>query len=193
MSTKKTAIKKPVTKTPAKKSAPAKKAAPAAAGKPSATAKGKAPAAKKPSPVPLKTGAKNGAAKKGAKSSPASSASANRATYANVVSGAKTGRFSATNPNQANGPKRKSTCKNSRINGNPDSEQHVRRIDTSPNAPKQTHGFQVALYMRGEMHTKMFSDSKHGGASGALNAARVYRDACMKSPDHLTPKQMRVA
>jgi hypothetical protein len=63
-----------------------------------------------------------------------------------------------------------------RRRSNPLSERNIKRIDTRPDASKQTHGFQVCISRNGSLHTKHFSDSLYGGTKGALKAARNYRD-----------------
>jgi hypothetical protein len=63
-----------------------------------------------------------------------------------------------------------------RRRSNPLSERNIKRIDTRPDASKQTHGFQVCISRNGSLHTKHFSDSLYGGTKGALKAARSYRD-----------------
>ncbi len=63
-----------------------------------------------------------------------------------------------------------------RRRSNPLSERNIKRIDTRPDAAKQTHGFQVCISRDGGLHTKHFSDSLYGGLKGSLKAARVYRD-----------------
>jgi len=66
-----------------------------------------------------------------------------------------------------------------RRRSNPLSERNIKRIDTRPEAAKQTHGFQVCVSRNGVLHTKHFSDSLHGGTKGALKVARTYRDVMM--------------
>lgn len=63
-----------------------------------------------------------------------------------------------------------------RRRSNPLSERNIKRIDTRPDAAKQTHGFQVCISRDGGLHTKHFSDSLFGGIKGSLKAARIYRD-----------------
>lgn len=63
-----------------------------------------------------------------------------------------------------------------RRRSNPLSERNIKRIDTRPDAAKQTHGFQVCISRDGALHTKHFSDSLFGGVKGSLKAARAYRD-----------------
>lgn len=63
-----------------------------------------------------------------------------------------------------------------RRRSNPLSERNIKRIDTRPDAAKQTHGFQVCISRHGKLHTKHFSDSLFGGQKGSLKAARAYRD-----------------
>lgn len=63
-----------------------------------------------------------------------------------------------------------------RRRSNPLSERNIKRIDTRPDASKQTHGFQVCISRNGSLHTKHFSDSLFGGVKGALKQARAYRD-----------------
>ena len=63
-----------------------------------------------------------------------------------------------------------------RRRSNPLSERNIKRIDTRPDAAKQTHGFQVCISRNGSLHTKHFSDSLYGGTKGALKVARAYRD-----------------
>ena len=59
--------------------------------------------------------------------------------------------------------------------GNPDSEANIRRIDSKPNAKKQTHGFQVHFLRGTQAVTRMFSDTIFGGKEGARRAARRFR------------------
>ncbi len=59
---------------------------------------------------------------------------------------------------------------------NPLSEQNIKRIDTRPGSPKQTHGFQVYICRQGKVFTKHFSDRAMGGQKKALKAARAHRD-----------------
>lgn len=63
-----------------------------------------------------------------------------------------------------------------RRRSNPLSERNIKRIDTRPDATKQTHGFQVCISRDGSLHTKHFSDSLFGGVKGSLKKARAYRD-----------------
>lgn len=63
-----------------------------------------------------------------------------------------------------------------RRRSNPLSERNIKRIDTRPDAAKQTHGFQVCISRNGALHTKHFSDSLFGGVKGSLKQARAYRD-----------------
>lgn len=63
-----------------------------------------------------------------------------------------------------------------RRRSNPLSERNIKRIDTRPDASKQTHGFQVCISRNGTLQTKHFSDTLYGGTKGALKAARAYRD-----------------
>ncbi len=63
-----------------------------------------------------------------------------------------------------------------RRRSNPLSERNIKRIDTRPEATKQTHGFQVCISRNGSLHTKHFSDSLFGGVKGSLKKARAYRD-----------------
>lgn len=63
-----------------------------------------------------------------------------------------------------------------RRRSNPLSERNIKRIDTRPDAAKQTHGFQVCISRDGGLHTKHFSDSLFNGIKGSLKAARAYRD-----------------
>ncbi len=62
---------------------------------------------------------------------------------------------------------------------NPLSERNIKRIDTRPDAIKQTHGFQVCISREGSLHTKHFSDSLFGGIKGSLKKARNYRDSML--------------
>ena len=59
---------------------------------------------------------------------------------------------------------------------NPDSELHIKRIDTKPRARRQTHGFQVHFKRGADTWTKLFSDSKHRDKEDARQAARDFRD-----------------
>jgi hypothetical protein len=58
---------------------------------------------------------------------------------------------------------------------NPDSELHIKRIDTKLHAKKQTHGFQVHFLRGDTIWTKLFSDSKHRDMEDARRAAREFR------------------
>ena len=66
-----------------------------------------------------------------------------------------------------------------RRRSNPLSERNIKRIDTRPDAIKQTHGFQVCISRDGSLHTKHFSDSLFGGIKGSQKKARAYRDAML--------------
>ena len=68
-----------------------------------------------------------------------------------------------------------------RRRSNPLSERNIKRIDTRPDAAKQTHGFQVCISREGGLHTKHFSDSLFGGLKGSLKAARAYRDEMLST------------
>lgn len=70
---------------------------------------------------------------------------------------------------------------------NPLSEQNIKRIDTRPGSPKQTHGFQVYICRQGTVHTKHFSDRAMGGQKKALKAARAHRDALL---EELPPQEL---
>jgi len=50
-------------------------------------------------------------------------------------------------------------------------KKNLFRIDTG-----KTHGWQVRITRDGNRHTKLFSDSKHGGAEGAYQAALAHRN-----------------
>lgn len=67
------------------------------------------------------------------------------------------------------------------------SERNIKRIDTRPDAAKQTHGFQVWFSRSGKVYSKMFSDAKWGGRKRALDAARAHRDELEKN---LPPSQV---
>lgn len=67
---------------------------------------------------------------------------------------------------------------------NPESLPNIRRIDSSPRAARQTHGWQVHAVRQHEEHTKLFSDSMYGGKYAARTAAIHYRDALL---DKLPP------
>jgi hypothetical protein len=68
-----------------------------------------------------------------------------------------------------------------RRRSNPLSERNIKRIDTRPDAIKQTHGFQVCISRNGGLHTKHFSDSLYGGIKGSQKKARAYRDEMLAS------------
>ncbi len=68
-----------------------------------------------------------------------------------------------------------------RRRSNPLSERNIKRIDTRPDAAKQTHGFQVCISREGGLHTKHFSDSLYNGLKGSLKAARAYRDEMLST------------
>lgn len=70
---------------------------------------------------------------------------------------------------------------------NPLSEQNIKRIDTRPGSPKQTHGFQVYICRQGKVFTKHFSDRAMGGQKKALKAARAYRDELLEK---LPPQEL---
>ena len=57
---------------------------------------------------------------------------------------------------------------------------NIFRIDIEPNEkyPNRhpTHGWQVRIRRQGKQHTKFFSEAKHGGREGALEAALEHRN-----------------
>lgn len=60
---------------------------------------------------------------------------------------------------------------------NPKSERNIRRIDNPGRGGHgATHGFQVVFKRGGIEYTRHFGDKKFGGETGALIAAREYRD-----------------
>ena len=63
---------------------------------------------------------------------------------------------------------------------NPDSEAHIKRIDSKKKSLKSTHGFQVHFDRDGRTWTKFFSDAIHGGKEKARKAARKYRNSLEK-------------
>lgn len=65
----------------------------------------------------------------------------------------------------------------SKLRTNPDSEHHIRRIDTGSKKSGNTRGFQVHFSREGRLWTKFFSDVKSGGKEKARRAARKFRDA----------------
>lgn len=74
---------------------------------------------------------------------------------------------------------------------NPDSEEHIRRIDTRKNEGS-TRGFQVHFSREGRIWTKFFSDLKCGGKEKARAAARKFRDALEKKiPETLSRAPIR--
>jgi len=64
---------------------------------------------------------------------------------------------------------------------NPDSELHIKRIDTKPHRKKQTHGYQVHFSRGDALWTKFFSDSKFRAKEDAKQAAREFRDYLEKT------------
>ena len=67
---------------------------------------------------------------------------------------------------------------------NPDSERHIRRIDSATKNRGVTRGFQVHFSRGGRLWTKFFSDALLGGKEKARRAARAYRDKmARKLPD----------
>ncbi len=64
---------------------------------------------------------------------------------------------------------------------NPDSEEHIRRIDVGSKAKGVTRGFQVHFARDGRVWTKFFSDSKCGSKEKARRAARKYRGSMLKT------------
>lgn len=64
-----------------------------------------------------------------------------------------------------------------KLRSNPDSEEHIRRIDTGSKAKGFTRGFQVHFSREGRLWTKFFSDTKCGGKEKARRAARKFRDS----------------
>jgi len=53
----------------------------------------------------------------------------------------------------------------------------ISRIDSTNN---RTHGWNVRIHFEGSTKRKLFSDSKHGGADTAMEAAIKWRDATEK-------------
>jgi len=75
---------------------------------------------------------------------------------------------------------------------NPDSEAHIKRIDSQKNSVKGTHGFQVHFDREGRTWTKFFSDAIHGGKEKARKAARKCRDSLEKKvPASRIPSPLR--
>ena len=69
---------------------------------------------------------------------------------------------------------------------NPDSEPHIRRIDSKARALKQTHGFQVHFLRGREVVTRMFSDSMYDGKENARRAARKFkRTTSLELPERI--------
>ena len=67
---------------------------------------------------------------------------------------------------------------------NPDSERHIRRINSATKNRGVTRGFQVHFSRGGRLWTKFFSDALLGGKEKARKAARAYRDKLAeKVPD----------
>lgn len=66
------------------------------------------------------------------------------------------------------------------MKNNPDSEEHIRRIDVGSKTKGQTRGFQVHFARGGRVWTKFFSDSKCGSKEKARKAARKFRGAMLK-------------
>ncbi len=64
---------------------------------------------------------------------------------------------------------------------NPDSEEHIRRIDVGSKTKGTTRGFQVHFSREGRLWTKFFSDSKCGSKEKARRAARKYRNTLSES------------
>ena len=54
---------------------------------------------------------------------------------------------------------------------------------------KSDHGYLVHLSRQGVLHRKRFADSLHGGKSGALKAARAWRDVIIDTYPHLSREQ----
>jgi hypothetical protein len=75
---------------------------------------------------------------------------------------------------------------------NPDSEAHIKRIDSKKKSSKSTHGFQVHFDRDGRTWTKFFSDAIHGGKEKARTVARKYRDSLEKKvPASKFPSPLR--
>ena len=63
------------------------------------------------------------------------------------------------------------------MNRNPESLPNIRRIDSSPKAKRQTHGWQVHFERGGVTKTKHFSDGVYRSKEEARSAAIAFRDA----------------
>ena len=75
---------------------------------------------------------------------------------------------------------------------NPDSEAHIKRIDSKKKSLKSTHGFQVHFDRDGRTWTKFFGDAIHGGKDKARKAARKCRDVLEKKvPASKIPSPLR--
>ena len=75
---------------------------------------------------------------------------------------------------------------------NPDSEAHIKRIDSKKKSLKSTHGFQVHFDRDGRTWTKFFSDAIHGSKEKARKAAQKCRDALEKTvPASKIPSPLR--
>lgn len=64
---------------------------------------------------------------------------------------------------------------------NPESERHIRRIDSGSRKEGFTRGFQVHFSREGRLWTKFFSDAKCGSKEKARRAARKFRDSLSDS------------
>jgi hypothetical protein len=62
--------------------------------------------------------------------------------------------------------------------------RHITRIDDDH---AHTHGWRVRFQTSGDLQTRLFSDRKHGGKSGALKAARRWRDENKKPAKNSKP------
>ena len=62
---------------------------------------------------------------------------------------------------------------------NPAAEKNIKRIDPTPRAKKQPHGFHVHFVRGSSTGTRMFSDAVYGGKEQARKAARKYRREVM--------------
>lgn len=68
--------------------------------------------------------------------------------------------------------------------------RNIVRIDLDS---RNTHGWQVRMMRRGEMHTKSFSDARFGGSEEAYAAAEAYREQLMDElPEPLSGAEVAV-
>ncbi len=68
--------------------------------------------------------------------------------------------------------------------------RNISRIESKGKSGKSYGGWEVRMQRKGKKTEKFFSDNRHGGRRGALNAAKKFRDDLEKKHDKYTVTEL---